>query len=143
MITYDEFLKKARELEVDGLPLPDTSFIYENAYNYAKYDGGLILGYYNNPYLVDQYILYYGLHLICLTPSADNPLYGKYLPDGLEGVGYVVGSANDVDTSASTINYKALQEMSFKEAILTSTPYGVQVLGLLEPLKYLIVGVSR
>lgn len=140
MISYAQFLAHAREIEVGGLPLPDDTFFYREAYEVAKHDASKVVKYYSDPFFADRYILYYGLHLLCLTMGERNPLHQKYFAKGLGGLGYVVTSTSDATSSASALGYKSLNEMDFREAMLTSTPYGKQVLAMLEPLKNLIVG---
>lgn len=141
MLTYEQFLQHAREIEVGGLPLPDDTFFYREAYEVAKHDASKVVKYYSDPFFADRYILYYGLHLLCLTMGDRNPLHQKYFGDkGLDTLGYVIGSTSDNTSSVSAMQYKSLNDMDFREAMLTSTPYGKQILLMLEPLKQMIIG---
>lgn len=139
MLTYEEFLTEAKRLE-PLMDLPDDTFFYKSAYEFAKVDASYLAKYLPSVVL-DTYLLYYGLHLIILTRVADNKLYNKYFPNNANGdsLGYVVGSVSDSTSSVSNIAYRGLQNMGFQEALFTATPYGMQLLAILEPLKYLVV----
>lgn len=130
-MTYEEFLAQARELEPTAMNLGDDSFVYKNAFEVAK-DSSLILQQYLRPPLVNRYIFAYTMHLICITPAENNDMYKKYLPDGFDALGVLCNSASDSTSSSNMITFKGLQNLDFAGAELASTPFGRQVLGILQ-----------
>lgn len=122
--------------------LPSGGWFVTQPFEYALKEGNSISSLLP-PFQVQAFVYNLALHYIINTESADNPLFAKYFPNGLNTSDLLVmpSSTSDSTSSISNLAYKALNDMSFQQVLLANTPYGVFVLGILNSLKCGIVVV--
>lgn len=117
----------------------------EECYNYA-YNQGSVVSQYLAPFQLKAYVYCLATHLIILTPNAENlALHLKYFPDDTSGVngalGAIPSSVSNSTSSVGIVAYEGLQNLSLKDAMLSSTPYGMEVASLSNSLSVGIVVV--
>ena len=142
MISFQDFLGWLQLREnINNLDAP----YLEECYNYA-YNQGMVISQYLAPFQLQAYIYCLATHLIILTPNQDNlALHLKYFPDDTSGVNGAIGaipsSVSNATSSVGIVAYAGLQNLDLRDAMLTSTPYGMEVASMSEGLSVGIVVV--
>lgn len=127
-MNYQDFLAwlQLRETLADN-----TQPYLEECYNYA-YNQGMVISQYLAPFQLKAYVYCLATHLIILTPNTENlALHLKYFPDDTNGangaIGAIPSSVSNATSSVGIVTYAGLQNLDLKDAMLTSTPYGMEV----------------
>lgn len=139
---FQDFLNwlKLRESIAD-----DTQPYLKECFDYA-YNQGMVVSNYLAPFQLKAYVYCLATHLIILTPNKENlALHQKYFPTDKNltnsNLLSVIGSVSNSVSSVSNIAYSGLQNLSLKDAMLTSTPYGMEVASMNEAFNVSIVMV--
>lgn len=141
-MNYQDFLAwlQLRETLADS-----TQPYLEECYNYA-YNQSMVISQYLAPFQLKAYVYCLATHLIILTPNTENlALHLKYFPDDTSGangaIGAIPSSVSNATSSVGIVSYAGLQNLDLKDAMLTSTPYGMEVASMSEGLSVGVVVV--
>lgn len=118
----------------------------KQAYDFAVKYANLANPFLNN--VKKEYIYSLTLHLIILTPIAENPLFLKYFPNKngeadlrLKNFATYASSVSDSTSSVSSLAFAGLANMNVGDAMLLMTPYGAMVKTFNDSLRFSMVVV--